>query len=1141
MTLPIILADDFLCTNTEPITDIHIWASYVNDTQPTTNAIYTLSIWSDVPAGTGGTNYSQPGIKLWTEAFTNGQYQVRRWNSNAVERFWNPDLGPTSIFPMDTNIWQYNFYPTNPFIQYGTPAAPITYWLSVTVRQAAPGTVGWKTSTNHWNDDAVFGHTDGSGNFIGIWQDLRDPTNPAVSLDLSFALTTPPPCCPETNGVKTVQEPDTEGGFNLLDSGDTMLASQFVCTNTGMITDIHYWGSWSNDVVDANYAVWFGIYTNSPSGQPGALLWQQTFGPGQYQICPAGSNNTAFINPFGNIIAAFDTQEYYYCFYPTNPFVQQGTVSAPATYWLASHALNVNNYFGWTSATNYCYILCAGLSNNCCPNTSWATWSGGPATNANSWFPTINPATGGSLPLAFKLTTSTNEIPPPPTNTVADKWLQIPDVSTNGLDVRVTDPKVLADDFRCNATGPITQVRIWTSWRFDQLPPVQPCFSLGLWSDVPADTNNNTFSHPGSQICGWQFPPGAYTNFLYTNNVFEQFFDPTLPGSIIGSDTMIWEYVFTIPTNQLCWQTNGNVYWLSVSADCFDANNFMFGWKTCPTNWNDDAVFGDAPFGAPPSFWQELRRPPFYTNSLDLAFEVITTQTNTPPPPTNNIADKWLQIPDASTNGIDVRATDPSVLADDFLCTATGPITQIRVWGSWLNDLVDPNVCFCLSLWSDNPSDGINHSQPSNVVCRAIFCPGDYTSFIYSQGTVERFWDPSIPGTNGFIGTDTQIWEYVFNLPTNSCWYQTNGNIYWLAVDCFNISVPNALFGWKTCPTNWNDDAVYGFSPTPCAGEVFVNELRRPGTTNSLDLAFEIITSSNNPCPPVGLTNCPPDVTVQKCQPWVFGPPPTIVTNCCTNYTMNFSATTNAVSVCQEIVTGTWTVVDCHGNTASCSQTVVAQDTVPPVVNCPTNKTAACGSSWSFDTPTAVDLCCGTNVTINVVSTMTNGTCPINITRTWLVTDCCTNSVNCAQTVTLIDTNPPAITCPTNILVLTCSTNIQVTWSIMATDSCSSVTVTSTPPSGTFFNRDTTNTVTAIATDACGNTNSCSFQVVVRKPTLTIAIGGTPGTVTISWADGGILQDASSVLGPWTDLPLAASPYTITASGTQAFYRLRCP
>jgi hypothetical protein len=143
----------------------------------------------------------------------------------------------------------------------------------------------------------------------------------------------------------------------------------------------------------------------------------------------------------------------------------------------------------------------------------------------------------------------------------------------------------------------------------------------------------------------------------------------------------------------------------------------------------------------------------------------------------------------------------------------------------------------------------------------------------------------------------------------------------------------------------------------------------------------------------------------------------------------------------------------------------------------------------------------------------------------------------------LTNSCPLVITCPSNIVVVTCSTNVPVTWSIMATGACSSVTVTSSPPSGTIFRRDTTSTVTAVATDGSGNTATCSFLVIVRKPTLNITMSssGSPVTVTITWLDGGILQQANSVLGPWTDIPLATSPYTTAASVDQKFYRLRCP
>ena len=68
--------------------------------------------------------------------------------------------------------------------------------------------------------------------------------------------------------------------------------------------------------------------------------------------------------------------------------------------------------------------------------------------------------------------------------------------------------------------------------------------------------------------------------------------------------------------------------------------------------------------------------------------------------------------------------------------------------------------------------------------------------------------------------------------------------------------------------------------------------------------------------------------------------------------------------------------------------------------SCPTNKTVYSQTNVTFDTPTAYDACCGTNVTLTW-STVTNGT---DITRTWVATDCCTNTNSCSQTIT-INTN----------------------------------------------------------------------------------------------------------------------------------------
>jgi hypothetical protein len=50
------------------------------------------------------------------------------------------------------------------------------------------------------------------------------------------------------------------------------------------------------------------------------------------------------------------------------------------------------------------------------------------------------------------------------------------------------------------------------------------------------------------------------------------------------------------------------------------------------------------------------------------------------------------------------------------------------------------------------------------------------------------------------------------------------------------------------------------------------------------------------------------------------------------------------------------------------------------------------------------------------------------------------------------------------------------------------------------------------------------------------------GTFTLTWSGGGTLQAAPVVTGPYTNLPGASSPYTITPlTGPSRFYRVRLP
>ncbi len=278
----------------------------------------------------------------------------------------------------------------------------------------------------------------------------------------------------------------------------------------------------------------------------------------------------------------------------------------------------------------------------------------------------------------------------------AIKWLQPPDLTTNGVDVDNTVQ--LADDFLCNLSGPIKDIHIWGSFRYDQEPYGLPdsvltnlAFMLQIYSDVPVGPGNPYgYSHPGTNLL-WStnFAPGQYKAGLCAHVAQGEWWhspqaQQTPPG--------VWQfpgdnncYQFDFYPQQPFTQTNGTIYWLAVKA-LNAPQGWQFGWKsTSITNrWNDDAVWFDSSGGAMP--WKELRYldpHPYHmmiSNSLDLAFALSTEG--------EEFEHKmhWPQLPDP--NGWDVRACfgpdgKQKVLADDFRCTSNGLITEITFWGSW--------------------------------------------------------------------------------------------------------------------------------------------------------------------------------------------------------------------------------------------------------------------------------------------------------------------------------------------------------------------------------------------------------------------------------------------------------------------------
>jgi hypothetical protein len=124
--------------------------------------------------------------------------------------------------------------------------------------------------------------------------------------------------------------------------------------NTGPITDIHLWGAWLNDNVDFNTTFWLGIYDDVPAvtngpvlipSRPGTnLIWQQYFWPPPIRSVTGKCGHRQFYDPEREPSWVTTRKFYYYCFYPTNPPTQTGTVAQAKTYWAGClcHALAGN-------------------------------------------------------------------------------------------------------------------------------------------------------------------------------------------------------------------------------------------------------------------------------------------------------------------------------------------------------------------------------------------------------------------------------------------------------------------------------------------------------------------------------------------------------------------------------------------------------------------------------------------------------------------------------------------------------------------------------------------------------------------------------------------------------------------------------
>ncbi len=452
---------------------------------------------------------------------------------------------------------------------------------------------------------------------------------------------------------------------------------------------------------------------------------------------------------------------------------------------------------------------------------------------------------------------------------------QLPDKT--GFDVNFTAPRVIADDWRCSETGPVSDIHFWFSARQDWLNLQLPLdaqitnIHVSIHADVPVGPGN-PFSHPGQLL--WQ------RDFKVNEVVIRQvglgpqwWYDPAT-GIVVANDHQKIYQCNIIRIAEPFYQKRGTIYWLDVSV----TSQNDLGWKSSNRNlypvpftgnhFQDDAVWTTA--GA----WQEIHYPagPFLGQSMDMAF-VITGRDR-----------KWdhkmhfPQKPDPT--GADIAFNPPRVLADDWRCSASGPVNDIHFWFSAFNDWLDPTqplqqqiFNIHVSIHADIPvGPGNPYSRPG-----AQLWQRDYTVDLvritrcFTEG--QAWFDPSqglyIPNNHrALYRCDIQNIIDPF--------IQQAGTIYWLDVQM----ATEGPVGWKTADldlypapftgNHFQDDGVWADFPLLNWAELKW-PAGHPLAGKSIDLAFVITRSIST-----GAGDVPDSYHLAQNYPNPFNPSTTI-------------------------------------------------------------------------------------------------------------------------------------------------------------------------------------------------------------------------------------------------------------------------
>jgi len=599
-------ADNFRCIGSMPVTSVSWWGSYhdwTGDKAPSVKpASWRIAFWSTAKADTRYA-FSRPDKLLWVVSVTPNRVLEEKAGSDEF-----PKNTSDTVFRYTVDLKSAEYFRQ---ANYLTSTQDRVFWVSITaVYSGSPGPQnpwGWLTRPSPWTDGAVaaeFRRDDIRTGFALDPSKVQPIVNSLLcdrqaAYDMAFelgtaasyieweqaftslrdwpyyeserAMATAGPAA----GDKWAQQPDaTSAGVDVDFTKDlpptwptTICADDFECSENGPITGITLWASWYHDVLSSNNAgnatFTLSIRQDIPANRsatgysmPGKVLWRKTFQKGEFSVEQVQSCNEGYYSP-SNLTFENDARAalYKYTFRidSKDAFVQTGTSKSPVVYWLAAQSTlihspgSVATRLGWK-----------------CSASHWndaAVWIKAEEPYDGTWnkltYPKGHAQNGRPIDLAFA-------------------------IETQKANAGTTFLRVVADDWRCGSTQPITGMAWWGSYIGYDYPPADcqlatlprrpDSFLLTLWSDVPDPNPNSSkdFGHPGAKL--WEYETDAFDEVQvgFDNNP-----NPTFAPSI----EPVYRYTVRLPEDK--WYTpdgRNNVLWLSVTAVYRDIDSAVYPW-----------------------------------------------------------------------------------------------------------------------------------------------------------------------------------------------------------------------------------------------------------------------------------------------------------------------------------------------------------------------------------------------------------------------------------------------------------------------------------------------------------------------------------------------------------------------------------